>query len=108
MRGYLFIKKEKRRKFIDVCFDAYWKNNVDISQQENIKKILIECEIDQNSFEKGIKDQKIKAYSKIEAVKTLFQIIDKGVIDRQQAEQLNELKEMVNALEGNNKVIEVN
>ena len=60
MRGYLFIKKEKRRKFIDVCFDAYWKNNVDISQQENIKKILIECEIDQNSFEKGIEDQKIK------------------------------------------------
>ena len=55
-----------------------------------------------------IKDQKIKAYSKIEAVKTLFQIIDKGVIDRQQAEQLNELKEIVNALEGNNKVIEVN
>ena len=55
-----------------------------------------------------IKDQKIKAYSKIEAVKTLFQIIDKGVIGRQQAEQLNELKEMVNALEGNNKVIEVN
>ena len=41
-------------------------------------------------------------------IKTLFQIIDKGVIDRQQAEQLNELKEMVNALEGNNKVIEVN
>ena len=35
-------------------------------------------------------------------------LIDKGVIDRQQAEQLNELKEMVNALEGNNKVIEVN
>ena len=60
MRGYLFIKKEKRGKFIDVCFDAYWKNNVDISQQENIKKILIECEIDQNSFEKGIEDQKIK------------------------------------------------
>ena len=55
-----------------------------------------------------IKDEKIKAYSKIEAVKALFSIIDKGVIDRQQAEQLNELKEMVNALEGNNKVIEVN
>ena len=41
-------------------------------------------------------------------IKTLFQIIDKGVIDRQQAKQLNELKEMVNVLEGNNKVIEVN
>ena len=55
-----------------------------------------------------IKDQKIKAYSKIEAVKTLFQIIDKGVIDRQQQEQLTELKEQLNALEGNSKVIEVN
>ncbi len=55
-----------------------------------------------------IKDEKIKAYSKIEAVKALFSIIDKGVIDRQQQEQLTELKEQLNALEGNSKVIEVN
>ena len=54
-----------------------------------------------------INDQKVKAYSKIEAVKTLFSIIDKGVIDRQQQEELIELKEMVNALEGGSKVIEV-
>ena len=31
-----------------------------------------------------IKDEKIKAYSKIEAIKTLFAIVDKGVTDRQQ------------------------
>ena len=55
-----------------------------------------------------IKDEKIKAYSKIEAVKALFSIIDKGVIDRQQQEQLTALKEQLNALEGNSKVIEVN
>ena len=55
-----------------------------------------------------IKDEKIKAYSKIEAVKALFSIIDKGVIDRQQQEQLTELKEQLNSLEGNSKVIEVN
>ena len=55
-----------------------------------------------------IHDQKVKAYSKIEAVKALFSIIDKGVIDRQQQEQLTELKEQLNALEGNSKVIEVN
>ena len=44
-----------------------------------------------------IKDEKIKAYSKIEAVKALFSIIDKGVIDRQQQEQLTELKEQLAA-----------
>ena len=54
-----------------------------------------------------IKDEKIKAYSKIEAVKALFSIIDKGVIDRQQQEQLTELKEQLAALEGG-KIIDIN
>ena len=60
MRGYLLIKHNKKDKFFDVCFDAYWKNNFDISKEENIKKILIECEIETKDFEIGIKDQKIK------------------------------------------------
>ena len=60
MRGFLFIDKNKQNKFVDLFFDAYWKDNVDISKQENIKKVLYECNIDQNLFEKGIKDQKIK------------------------------------------------
>ncbi len=60
MRGFLYIDKEKREKFVDVCFDAYWKDNLDISKIENIKKILKDCEIDQNIYEKGINDQKIK------------------------------------------------
>ena len=60
MRGFLFIDKNKQNKFVDLFFDAYWKDNVDISKQENIKKVLCECNIDQNLFEKGIKDQKIK------------------------------------------------
>jgi len=54
-----------------------------------------------------IKDEKIKAYSKIEAVKALFSIIDKGVIDRQQQEQLTELKEQLAALEGR-KIVDIN
>jgi len=60
MRGYLMIDHYKQDKFFDICFDAYWKNNIDISKGENIKSILIECEIKPNDFEKGIKDQKIK------------------------------------------------
>ena len=60
MRGYLFINHNKKDKFFDVCFDAYWKNNFDISKEENIKKILIECDIETENFEMGIKDKKIK------------------------------------------------
>ena len=60
MRGYLFVNHHKKDKFFDVCFDAYWKNNFDISKEESIKKILIECEIETKDFEIGIKDQKIK------------------------------------------------
>ena len=50
----------KKNKFIDLCFDAYWKNNLDISIEKNIQKILTDCEIDYDFFEKGIKEQKIK------------------------------------------------
>ena len=39
MRGYLLIDNEKKDKFFDVCFDAYWKNNKDISKEENIKNV---------------------------------------------------------------------
>ena len=60
MRGYLFIYNEKKDKYFDLCFDAYWKNNVDISNDENIKKILANCEINHRDFEKGIKETKIK------------------------------------------------
>ena len=60
MRGYLFINHNKKDKFFDVCFDAYWKNNFDISKEENIKKILIECDIETEDFEMGIKDKKVK------------------------------------------------
>ena len=51
---------KKKNKFIDLCFDAYWKDNLDISIEKNIKKILSDCEIDHNYFEEGIREQKIK------------------------------------------------
>ena len=60
MRGFLYIDKKKRDEFVNVCFDAYWKDNLDISKSENIKKILKDCEIDQNTYEEGINDPKIK------------------------------------------------
>ena len=60
MRGYLFVDGNKKDKFFDTCFDAYWKENVDISKEENVKEILSNCKIDQKSFITGIKDEKIK------------------------------------------------
>ncbi len=60
MRGFLIIDDNKKSKFIDLCFDAYWKDNLDISIEKNIQKILTGCDIDYAVFEKGIKEQKIK------------------------------------------------
>ena len=60
MRGFLIIDNNKKNKFIDLCFDAYWKDNLDISIEKNIKKILSDCEIDHNFFEEGIREQKSK------------------------------------------------
>tara|TARA_Y100000591_G_scaffold319135_1_gene330822 strand:- start:2020 stop:2598 length:579 start_codon:yes stop_codon:yes gene_type:complete len=60
MRGFLLINEREKNKFVDVCFNAYWKDNIDISIEENLQKILLECEIDQNFFNNGIKDQKVK------------------------------------------------
>ena len=60
MRGFLIIDDKKKNKFIDLCFDAYWKENLDISIEKNIQKILTDCEINHDFFEKSIKEQKIK------------------------------------------------
>ena len=60
MRGFLIIDDIKKNKFIDLCFDAYWKKNLDISIKKNIQKILSDCEINYAFFEECIKKQKVK------------------------------------------------
>ncbi len=60
MRGYLVIDDKLKKKYIDNCFNAYWKDDIDISNEENLSKILKKCEIDINFFNENIKQQKIK------------------------------------------------
>jgi len=60
MRGFLIVDDNKKNTFIDLCFDAYWKDNLDISTEKNMQKILTDCAIDHTYFEKSIKEQKIK------------------------------------------------
>ena len=60
MRGYLFINAENSELYLNVMFDAYWKNNLDISNEETIKTHLKKCKIQPTSFFDGIKNPIIK------------------------------------------------
>jgi len=60
MRGYLVIKKEFKKKFFDNCFNSYWKNNIDISDEINIGKILETSGINKKEFFKDIQNPEIK------------------------------------------------
>ena len=60
MRGYLYINLDIRDIYINIMFDAYWKDNLDISNEKIIVSLLEKCNIEKNRFFEGIKDQKIK------------------------------------------------
>ena len=60
MRGYLVLSEKLKEKYFEVCFDNYWKENTDISIEENIHKILDLCSINKTDFFKNINDKKIK------------------------------------------------
>ena len=60
MRGYLTVDKKLKEKFFELCFNAYWKDNIDISNEKNIIKILNLCSINEIDFFNNIKHPKIK------------------------------------------------
>ena len=60
MRGYLFINDNLKNLYLNIIFDAYWKDNLDVSNEEILKTLLKESNIGLDSFFVGIKDHKIK------------------------------------------------
>ena len=60
MRGYFYINSDIRDMYINVMFDAYWKDNLDISNEDVLISLLEKCKIKKNEFLKNIQDQKIK------------------------------------------------
>ena len=60
MRGYLSIGEDKQNDYLNCFFDAYWKNNEDLSDTKNINKLLDNLKIDNHKFYKTIKEQSIK------------------------------------------------
>tara|TARA_B110000240_G_scaffold166735_1_gene188161 strand:- start:268 stop:852 length:585 start_codon:yes stop_codon:yes gene_type:complete len=60
MRGYLLINTDLKDIYLDMIFDAYWKDNLDISIDKVLEPLLKKKNIDLNLFFTGIKDYKIK------------------------------------------------
>jgi 2-hydroxychromene-2-carboxylate isomerase len=60
MRGYLFIPENEKKNYLNVFMDAYWKNNLDLSDEKILIQLLTYCKIDSEKFFSGIKDQSIK------------------------------------------------
>ena len=60
MRGYVFINDEYKDLYLDVIFDAYWKDDLDTSNEKILETSLKKREINTKEFFNGIKDPKIK------------------------------------------------
>ena len=60
MRGYLSISNSKKIEYLNCFFDAYWRDNKDLSNSETINNLLGHLKIDQEKFYTSIKEQVIK------------------------------------------------
>ena len=60
MRGYLVIKDKVKEIYFDNCFNAYWRDNIDISNENNVEMILEKTGIIKNEFFEKINQIEIK------------------------------------------------
>ena len=52
MRGYLVVDENLKEKFFKNCFDAYWKDNLDISDEEIVDNIIKKSDLNMVRFKK--------------------------------------------------------
>ena len=60
MRGYLCVKDNKKEEYLNNFFEAYWKEDLDLSNEENIKILLKKLKIDEHDFFNLISNQDTK------------------------------------------------
>jgi 2-hydroxychromene-2-carboxylate isomerase len=60
MRGYLQVNEKQKENYLNTFFNAYWKDNVDLTIEDEIFKLLKILKIDKKNFFKDIKEQSIK------------------------------------------------
>ena len=60
MRGYLQISEKQKEIYLNTFFDAYWKDNINLSLENEISKLLKILNINADIFFKKITEQSIK------------------------------------------------
>ena len=60
MRGYLFVSENQKEEYLNIFFDAYWKDNLDLSSENEVLKLLEVLNIDSKAFLEKINQQSIK------------------------------------------------
>ena len=60
MRGYLCVDDSKKEEYLNIFFEAYWKEDLDLSNEDNIKQLLKKLKIDENDFFISIINEDIK------------------------------------------------
>ena len=60
MRGYLCVENSKKGEYLNSFFEAYWKEDQDLSSEESIKYLLKKLKIDEHDFFNLISNQDTK------------------------------------------------
>ena len=60
MRGYLSVGDNQKENYLDVFFNAYWRDNLDLSSELEFSKLLVTLGLDTKIFFDKIKQQSIK------------------------------------------------
>ena len=60
MRGYLSLGDNQKENYLDIFFNAYWRDNLDLSSEQEFSKLLVTLGIDSKIFFEKIKQQSIK------------------------------------------------
>ena len=60
MRGYLCVENSKKKEYLNSFFEAYWKDDKDLSSIESIKYLLKKLKINEHDFFNLITNQETK------------------------------------------------
>jgi 2-hydroxychromene-2-carboxylate isomerase len=60
MRGYLAVEENKKKEYLETFFNAYWQNDIDLTDEKNIIHLLENLSINHEDFFKSISKQEIK------------------------------------------------
>ena len=60
MRGYLSVEDSQKEDYLNIFFNAYWRDNLDLSSEKEFSKLLESLKINSKIFYEKISQQSIK------------------------------------------------